>query len=64
MKRRVREMTTGMATDETRYALRSTLGRAGIWMGAPAATGVAPQDAAQAIERSGFTSVWVGGGNR
>jgi probable F420-dependent oxidoreductase len=64
MKRRVREMTTGMATDETRDALRSALGRAGIWMGAPAATGVAPEDAAQAIERAGFTSVWVGGGNR
>ncbi len=64
MKRLVREMTTGMATDETRDALRSALGRAGIWMGPPSATGLAPQDAAQAIERAGFTSVWVGGGNR
>ena len=33
-------------------------------MGPPAATGLAPQDAARAIERAGFTSVWVGGGNR
>jgi probable F420-dependent oxidoreductase len=64
MKRGVGEMTTGMATDGTRDALRSALGRTGIWMGAPAATGVAPQDAARAIERAGFGSVWVGGGNR
>src|ERR1700678_4282347 len=46
-------------TDE----LRAKLGRVGIWMGPPAAVGLAPETAAEAIERAGFGSVWVGGGN-
>ncbi|HVT67340.1 MAG TPA: LLM class flavin-dependent oxidoreductase, partial [Trebonia sp.] len=50
-----------MATTEE---LRAKLGRVGIWMSPPAAAGLGPADAARAIERSGFTSVWVGGGNR
>lgn len=33
-------------------------------MGSPAAVGLAPEAAAQAIEGAGFTSVWVGGGNQ
>src|ERR1700689_5707032 len=48
-----------MTTDE----LRSRLGRVGIWMAPPAAVGLAPETAAEAIERAGFSSVWVGGGN-
>src|ERR1700678_4514049 len=44
--------------------LRSSLGRIGIWMSPPAAVGLTPEGAAEAIERAGFTSVWVGGGNR
>jgi probable F420-dependent oxidoreductase len=46
-------------TDE----LRSRLGRVGIWMAPPAAVGLDPETAAEAIERAGFSSVWVGGGN-
>ena len=46
-------------TDE----LRSKLGRVGIWMAPPAAVGLDPETAAEAIERAGFSSVWVGGGN-
>ncbi|MCL2581477.1 MAG: TIGR03620 family F420-dependent LLM class oxidoreductase [Streptosporangiales bacterium] len=48
-----------MTTEE----LRSRLGRVGIWTPPPAATGQAPQALGQAIEKAGFTSVWVGGGN-
>jgi probable F420-dependent oxidoreductase len=47
-------------TDE----LRSKLGRVGIWMSPPASVGLTPEEAGAAIERAGFTSVWVGGGNR
>jgi len=64
MKSRRAEMTVHMTTDGTREALRAALGQAGIWMGPPSATGLAPEAAAQAIERAGFGSVWVGGGNR
>jgi probable F420-dependent oxidoreductase len=64
MKSRCAEMTVHMTTDGTRDALRAALGRTGIWMGAPSATGLAPEAAARAIERAGFGSVWVGGGNR
>lgn len=49
-----------MTTDE----LRSRLGRVGIWMPPPERIGVDPAAAAAAIERAGFTSVWVGGGNQ
>jgi probable F420-dependent oxidoreductase len=53
-----------MTTDGTPDALRAVLGQAGIFMGAPATTGLAPETAAREIEQAGFTSVWVGGGNR
>jgi probable F420-dependent oxidoreductase len=43
--------------------LRTRLRRVGIWMTPPAATGQAPESVGQAIEKAGFTSVWVGGGN-
>ena len=33
-------------------------------MSPPATVGLTPEGAAEAIERAGFTSVWVGGGNR
>jgi probable F420-dependent oxidoreductase len=46
-------------TDE----LRSRLGRVGIWMAPPAAVGLPPETTAKAVERAGFGSVWVGGGN-
>jgi probable F420-dependent oxidoreductase len=52
-------MTEDMTTDE----LRSRLGRVGIWMPPPERIGVDPAATAAAIERAGFTSVWVGGGN-
>jgi len=48
-----------MTTNE----LRSRLGRIGIWMPPPERIGVDPVASAAAIERAGFTSVWVGGGN-
>jgi probable F420-dependent oxidoreductase len=48
-----------MTTDE----LRARLGRVGIWMVAPEHIGLDPAATAADIERAGFTSVWVGGGN-
>jgi hypothetical protein len=48
-----------MTTDE----LRSRLGHIGIWMLAPARVGVDPAAAGGMIERAGFTSAWIGGGN-
>ncbi len=56
---RPREMTVSMTIDE----LRSRLGRIGIWMPPPAWIGADPAATAAAIERAGFTSVWIGGGN-
>jgi probable F420-dependent oxidoreductase len=53
------EMSVSMTTDE----LRSRLGRIGIWMAAPTRVGVDPAAAAGTIERAGFTSAWIGGGN-
>ncbi|MBO0802568.1 MAG: TIGR03620 family F420-dependent LLM class oxidoreductase [Nocardiopsaceae bacterium] len=47
----------------TNEELRSRLRRVGIWMPPPAVTGQAPETVGQAIEKAGFTSVWVGGGN-
>jgi probable F420-dependent oxidoreductase len=52
-------MTVSMTTDE----LRSRLGRVGIWMPPPERAGVDPAAIAAAIERAGFTSAWIGGGN-
>jgi probable F420-dependent oxidoreductase len=52
-------MSVNMTTDE----LRSRLGRIGIWMLPPAMTGVDPMAVAGMIERAGFTSAWIGGGN-
>ena len=46
-------------TDE----LRAPLGRLGIWMPPPAWIGADPAATAATIERAGFTSVWIGGGN-
>jgi probable F420-dependent oxidoreductase len=43
--------------------LRSRLGRIGIWMPPPAWIGADPTAIAVAVERAGFTSVWIGGGN-
>jgi probable F420-dependent oxidoreductase len=43
--------------------LRSRLGRVGIWMPPPAWIGADPAQTAAAIERAGFTSAWIGGGN-
>jgi len=46
-------------TDE----LRARLGRLGIWMPPPAWIGADPAATAATIERAGFTSLWIGGGN-
>lgn len=43
--------------------LRSRLGRIGIWMPPPAWIGADPAVTAAEIERAGFTSAWIGGGN-
>ena len=48
-----------MTTEE----LRSRLRRVGIWMPPVSATGQEPEAVGQAVEKAGFTSVWVGGGN-
>ena len=46
-------------TDE----LRAGFGRLGIWMPPPSWIGADPAATAAKIERAGFTSVWIGGGN-
>ena len=43
--------------------LRQRLRRIGIWMPPPERAGIDPATTAAAIEKAGFTSVWVGGGN-
>ncbi len=48
-----------MTTDE----LRARLGRLGIWMPPPSWIGADPAATAAAVERAGFTSLWIGGGN-
>jgi probable F420-dependent oxidoreductase len=53
------DMTMSMTPDE----LRSRLGHVGIWMPPPAWIGADPAATAAAIERAGFTSLWIGGGN-
>ncbi len=58
MNSRPGEMTVSM-TDE----LRAPLGRLGIWMPPPSWIGADPAVTAAKIERAGFTSVWIGGGN-
>jgi probable F420-dependent oxidoreductase len=60
MKQGPAEMTVDMTTTEE---LRSRLRRVGIWMTPLSAAGPTPEAAGQAIEKAGFTSVWVGGGN-
>jgi probable F420-dependent oxidoreductase len=52
-----------MTVDMTAAELRQRLRRVGIWMPPPERTGIDPAKTAAAIERAGFTSVWVGGGN-
>jgi probable F420-dependent oxidoreductase len=59
MDRGAPEMTVSMTTDE----LRARLGPVGIWMPPPERTGVDPAATGAAIERAGFTSAWIGGGN-
>jgi probable F420-dependent oxidoreductase len=59
MNRRAPVMTVIMTAAELRQRLR----RVGIWMPPPERTGVDPEKTAAEIERAGFTSVWVGGGN-
>jgi probable F420-dependent oxidoreductase len=59
MNRRAPVMTVDMTAAELRQQLR----RVGIWMPPPERTGADPEKTAGAIERAGFTSVWVGGGN-
>jgi probable F420-dependent oxidoreductase len=59
MNRRAPVMTVNMTAAELRQRLR----RVGIWMPPPERTGADPEKIASAIERAGFTSVWVGGGN-
>jgi probable F420-dependent oxidoreductase len=59
MNSRSPDMTMYMTPDE----LRSRLGRVGIWMPPPAWIGADPAETAVAVERAGFTSVWIGGGN-
>lgn len=43
--------------------LRGRLGRFGIFAGPPARTGIEPATLAGAVERAGFASAWIGGGN-
>lgn len=62
MNRQPPEMTVSMTPDELRSRLESP-GRLGIWMPPPAWIGADPAATAAAIERAGFTSVWIGGGN-
>jgi len=50
-------VTTGIAE------LRPRLGRVGIFLPPPERIGVDPAATAAAVERAGFTSLWVGGGN-
>src|ERR1700683_3846255 len=52
---------TGNAT--TAEQLRGRLGRYGIFAGPPARLGIDPAVLAGAVEKAGFTSLWVGGGN-
>lgn len=59
MNLRTPDMTVSMTPDE----LRPRLGRIGIWMPPPAWIGADPAATAAAIERAGFTSLWIGGGN-
>jgi probable F420-dependent oxidoreductase len=59
MNRHPREKTVSMTEEE----LRTRLGRTGIWMPPPSWIGAESAATAAAIERAGFTSVWIGGGN-
>src|SRR5258708_30387312 len=43
--------------------LRGRLGRLGIFAGPPARLGIDPAALAGQVEKAGFTSLWVGGGN-
>src|SRR5215470_4028736 len=50
-------------TATTADELRHRLGRFGIFAGPPSRLGIDPAALATAIERAGFTSAWIGGGN-
>jgi len=52
-----------MTTADELSNVRQRLGRTGIWMSHPGRLKVDAGAAAAAIERAGFGSVWVGGGN-
>jgi probable F420-dependent oxidoreductase len=52
-----------MTVNMTAAELRERLRRVGIWMPPTERTGADPEKTAGSIERAGFTSVWVGGGN-
>ena len=52
-----------MSADDDRKTLRQRLGRTGIWMPPPGRLGLDAAAIAAGIERAGFGSVWVGGGN-
>jgi probable F420-dependent oxidoreductase len=43
--------------------LRQRLGRLGIFAGPPSRLGIDPAALATGIEKAGFTSAWIGGGN-
>jgi len=47
----------------TTEQLRGRLGRLGIFAGPPTRLGIDPAALAAAVEKAGFTSLWVGGGN-
>ncbi len=51
------------ANEATAQLLRGRLGRFGIFAGPPARLKIDPAVLAAAVERAGFTSLWVGGGN-
>jgi len=56
-------MTDDVTTTEQAESLRGRLGRFGIFAGPPGRIGIEPEALAAAVEKAGFTSLWVGGGN-
>jgi probable F420-dependent oxidoreductase len=50
-------------TVTTADEVRQRLGRLGIFAGPPSRLGIDPAALATAIEKAGFTSAWIGGGN-
>jgi len=56
-------VTTDVTTTEQAEQLRGRLGQFGIFAGPPGRLGIEPEALAAAVEKAGFTSLWVGGGN-